>query len=77
MIFYIIDGQLLAMLALGKLGYRVKLPALSLDFIFAKVFQKKKTLRILKYAVKIFSYLNDGFTIHCKAIVIGVFFKSQ
>jgi hypothetical protein len=40
MLYYTTDGQLLAMFALGTLGYSVTLPALSLDFIFAKIFQK-------------------------------------
>jgi hypothetical protein len=49
MLYYTTDGQLLAMFALGTLGYSVTLPALSLDFIFARSCQKntwnfKKTL---------------------------------
>ena len=40
MLYYTTDGQLLAMFALGTLGYNVTVLALSQDFVFAKIFQK-------------------------------------
>jgi len=57
MLYYTTDGQILAMFALGTFEYNITLPALSLDFIFTKTFQKNTGN--FKTRCKIFFNLND------------------